>query len=103
MSSKLTQRLIGLFVLLVAVGMFIYNWHSALTRGVYWEKASIAFPFFAFLGIAIFLFPITKAECLAKHGTEQLSWSVMRVQQKILIVVGAIAGIVNWAFISGRI
>jgi hypothetical protein len=103
LSSKSKQRLVGLFILLVAVGMFIYNWHSALTEGVYWGKASIAFPFFAFLGIAIFLFPVTKEECLAQHGTEQLSWSVMPVPQKILILIGAIAGIINWAFITGRI
>lgn len=103
MSSKSKQRLIGLFVLLVAVGGLIFHWYIALTKGVFWEKASLAFPFFAFLGAAIFLFPMTKEECLAQHGSDQLSWAFMSVQQKILVIAGAIAGFVNWGLISGRI
>lgn len=103
MSSKSTQRLIGLFVLVVAASGLVYHWHVVLTKGVYWEKASLAFPFFAFLGIAILFFPMTKEECLAKHGSEQLTWSFMPLQQKILVIAGAIAGLVNWALISGRI
>lgn len=103
MSSKFKQRLIGLFVLLVSAGALVFHWHIALTKGLFWEKTSLAFPFFGFLGIAILLFPITKEECLAKHGSEQLTWSFMPVQQKILVLAGAVAGIVNWALISGRI
>lgn len=103
MSSKFKQRLIGLFVLIVAVGGLIFHWHIALTEGVYWEKTSLAFPFFAFLGAAILLFPMTKEECLAKHGSDQLSWSFMPLPQKALVIAGAIAGIVNWGLISGRL
>lgn len=103
MSAKTKQRLIGLLILVVATGMFTFNWYSALTKGVYWEKASIAFPFFAFLGLAIFLFPITKEECLEKYGSEQLGWENMRIEQKLIIITGVISGVLNWALISGRI
>ena len=99
----LKQKLIGLFLLAFGTGMVIFGWYHALVEGVYWKKASFLFPFFAFLGLSIFLYPITKEECLAKYGSEQLGWRHMPVVQKTLIIVGVIAGIVNWALISGYI
>lgn len=103
MSPKFKQRLIGLLMSIVATGMVPFNWYSALSKGLYWENASFLFPFFAFLGRAIFLFPITREDRLKKYGSEQLEWANMRIEQKIIIIAGAASGLLNWALISGRI
>ena len=78
-------------------------WHSVLTRGVYWPKASFIFPFFACLGLSVFLNPITKAECVENFGSKNLPWKHMPDVQKILIIVGVVLGAVQVGFFSGKL
>lgn len=103
MDSRLKARLIGFMMFAIGAGGTGYLWYSVLTKGVYWEKASFLFPFFAFLGISVILFPFSKEESLALYGTEQIPWKHIPVGQKVLVGLGVLAGIAQWAFFSGKI
>jgi hypothetical protein len=100
MDPKLKARLGGVFIFALGAGFVAYGWHTRLTQGTYMPKASFLFPIFAFLGMALMIFPITKAESLAKYGTAQMPWRHLPLGMKILVGVGFLAGILNWALIS---
>ncbi len=104
MASKPIQRLIGVLMILIGIGFVVYGWQKVLAEGVYWPKASFIFPALAFVGLAIFLYPMSKEECLERYGVEKpQSWSHFNGAQKSLIVLGFAAGALNWAFISGTL
>ena len=103
MSPTTKVKLIGLLILGVGVGGTAYNWYSVLSQGVYWQKASFVFPFFACLGLSLMLYPISKAESLAKYGSEQMPWKHMPFGQKTLILLGVVLGALQWALFSGHI
>lgn len=94
------QRLIGLLMMVICGAEIIHGWHYALTNAVYWPKVSVLMPVCAAIGLAMFLFPMSKEECFAKYGSEQLGWSHMRIELKVILVAGLIAGFANWAFIG---
>lgn len=103
MNSNTRARLIGLMIFVIGAGGTGYMWYSVLTEGVYWDKASFLFPFFTFLGLSLIIYPISKEESLAKYGSPQIPWKHIPIGQKILIALGVLAGIVQWAFFSGKI
>ena len=104
MNEKLKQRLGGVFLISLGIGFTIYEWREALTTGVYHPKVAFLCPAAAFLGLAVLLFPMTKAELLVKYGVERpsslahYSWG-----QKILFLLAIAAGALNWALISGTL
>jgi hypothetical protein len=102
MDSKLKARLGGLFIFALSMGFLVYAWHVRLTEATYMPKANFLFPVFLFLGLALMVYPITKAESLAKYGQEQMPWRHLPLGMKILVGVGFLAGALNWALISGR-
>lgn len=103
MSSTAKSRLIGLLIFAAGLGGTGYSWYSVLTRGVYWQKASFLFPFFACLGLSIVLYPMSKAESRSKYGTEQMPWKYIPFGQKALILLGVVLGALQWAVFSGRL
>ena len=103
MNPTVKTRLGGLFILALSAGFVVYGWHTRLTEGTYMPKASFLFPVFAFLGLALLIYPITKAESLAKYGTPQMPWKHLPLGMKILVGVGFLAGALNSALISGKL
>jgi hypothetical protein len=97
------MRILGIAASIASLCAVIYFWYVALNEGVYWPKASMIFPFTTFLFLSVAFDPITTEECVKKYGSEQLSWLHMPFRQKALIIGGVIAGILNWAFLSGKI
>jgi hypothetical protein len=75
-----------------------------MVYGMYRPKAAFIFPVFAFLGLALVLFPMSKEECLARYGVEKpQSWSHLLPMQKALLILGIAAGALNLASISGSL
>ena len=103
MSPNTKVRLIGLLMLVVGLGGAAYNWYSVLTQGLYWKKASFIFPFFACLGLSLILYPLSKAESLAKYGSEQIPWKHIPIGQKFLVLLGVALGALQWALFAGHI
>lgn len=103
MEPKLKAKLLGLLVLGIGVGGTAYNWYTIVTQGIYWKKASFLFPFFACLGLSMILYPLSKAESLAKYGSEQIPWEHIPKGQKLLILLGVVLGAFQWAVFSGLI
>lgn len=96
-------RLGGLLVMLIGVLGNAYNWHQVLNAGQFFAKASIIFPFFAFLGLSIIIYPMTKEERISKFGSDQIPLSGLPRGQKILAGTGLLIGIVQWLWLEGLI
>jgi hypothetical protein len=103
LDPKLKARLGGLLFFATGVGFTAYNWYTAFTQGTYMPKASFLFPVCASMGLSLMIYPITKAESLAKYGSEQMPLRHFPVGSKIIIVIGFLAGALNWALISGKL
>jgi hypothetical protein len=103
MNQIIKARLLGLLIVLIGLGGIIFNWYSVINRNQYLLKASFLFPIFVFLGISIIIYPTTKEINIAKYGTEQLPLKYYPRGQKILILIGLVGGVLNWALLSGTI
>mgnify|MGYP001128323328 CR=1 FL=1 len=55
--SRGRQRLGGAFIALLSGGFVAWNWHTALTRGYFYQKAALLFPAFLVIGVALILIP----------------------------------------------
>ncbi len=103
MSPNTKSRLLGLLIFAIGAGGTALNWYSVLVEGRYSEKASFLFPFFACLGLSMMIYPLSKAESLAKYGSEQIPWAHIPMGQKVLILLGVVFGALHWAFFSGHV
>jgi len=103
MSPNTKVRLIGLLLFSIGVGGAAYNWYSVLSNHLYWQKASFLFPLFACLGLSLVLYPMSKADSLAKYGSEQVPWKYIPAGQKLLILVGLMLGALQWALFAGHL
>jgi hypothetical protein len=91
------QRIAGLFLLLLGAGFVAWQWHTALTEGGFSPKAAAFFPMFAVLGLGMMLFPIDRAELMAKHGVEKpQSFKHLPPAWKFFLVLAIAAGAGNW-------
>ncbi len=66
MLARPKQRLAGLLIAFVSLGLIAWNWHLALARRVFWVKASMIFPAFLVLGVGMMLFPSYREERVAR-------------------------------------
>jgi ABC-type Fe3+-siderophore transport system permease subunit len=83
------QQLGGLLFALLGGGWTVWTWYTALCEGYYFEKASIVFPTFGVMGIAMIFFQGYKEERIARgeditglHGMELLTprwWAILVV------------------------
>ena len=97
------MRLIGLFIFALGIAGTAYNWYMVLVEGHYFQKASFLFPFIICFGLSLLIYPISKAESLAKYGSEQIPWRHIPAGQKALIFLGVVLGAVHWGLFSGRL
>lgn len=94
MASPLLQRVFGLFMLLVGVGMTARSWYTALTEGYFVRGAAALGPAFAILGLAMVAFPIDKQKLLEKYGVEKpQNLSQFPLVHKVMLVLAIILGI----------
>lgn len=87
--------------MLIGVAGNIYNWHLFRTAGRFFDKESILFPFFAFLGLSVMIYPLTKEERISRFGKDQIPFRGLPAGQKILVGTGLIIGIVQWLWLEG--
>jgi hypothetical protein len=99
--SKIGQRLVGLFVLVLGGGFTAWSWYTALTEGYYYRKAVALFPVLAIAGLGLLLFPIDGDRLRAEHGVETpQSLAHYPLAWKVLFVVALAAGLGNWLALS---
>lgn len=105
MTPRLKQRLGGLFIALLGAGGTALVWYTAVGRGEFFEKASMVFPAFLVLGVALIIFPGYREERIARG--EDISrlqgWQLLTPRWRWILVVGILVGLGNyflldWAF-----
>ncbi|HNF14896.1 MAG TPA: hypothetical protein PK453_14600 [Leptospiraceae bacterium] len=96
-------RLGGLLIMLIGILGNVYNWVQVMNAGQFFEKASILFPFFAFLGLSVIIYPMTKEERLSRFGSDQIPLRGLPRGQKILVGAGLLIGIIQWLWFESMI
>lgn len=93
-------RLIGLFMLLASIVGDGFVWRTALINGRHLELASLSYPALGFIGLSLLLYPISKAEARVRYGSDQIAWRQMPQGQKVLLVIGVVAGVLQLIVIN---
>lgn len=101
--SKIAQRLVGLFLLVLSGGFTAWTWYTALNEGYFDAKAAGIGPIVAVAGLALLLFPMDMAKFCAEHGVDKpTTWAHYPLAWKALFVVAVLAGVGNWLVLSQR-
>lgn len=101
--SKIGQRVVGLFLLLVGGGLTAWSWYTAVNDGNYYRKAAALLPVVAVAGLGMLLFPIDMERLRAEHGVDRPQKLAHYPRAwKVLFVVAILAGLGNWLAISQR-
>jgi hypothetical protein len=99
--SKLGQRLLGVFLLLLGGGCTVGCWYTALTEGYYYRNAVAFFPVFAVVGLGLLFCPIDMEQLRAEHGVDRpQQFAHYPIVWKVLFFVALAAGLGNWLAIS---
>ncbi|MBN9122950.1 MAG: hypothetical protein J0I06_28070 [Planctomycetes bacterium] len=99
--SKIGQRLVGVFLLILGGGFTAWSWYTALNEGYYYRKAVVLFPFFAAIGLGGLLFPIDMARVRAEYGVDRpQKLTHYPTAWKVLFAAGLVAGFGNWLALS---
>ena len=80
-------RILGLVIILVFLGLTVYNWHQLLQEGRYSLKLAAFGPVGVIGGLFILIFP-------------SMAGKPTTTKQKIIVLivfgVGMVAGLINW-------
>ncbi len=96
------QQLGGLVAALVGGALSVWTWYTAVYEGYYYDKASVIFPAFCILGLALVAFPGYREERLAR-GEDISALSGVRLITRrwwTILVVALAAGFANYALLS---
>jgi ABC-type Fe3+-siderophore transport system permease subunit len=99
------QQLGGLFIALLGGGYTIWIWHTAISEGYYYLKASLIFPAFCVVGLCLILFPGYKEERVARgEDISRMNGHELITARWWTILVGAIVvGIGNCLLLSSML
>ncbi len=98
MVARRKQQIGGLVIALLGAGLTAWSWHTAINEGYFYQKASMLFPAFFVLGVALVVFPGYKEERIAR-GEDVSSlqgWRLITRRWWVVIVAALVAGMVNY-------
>jgi hypothetical protein len=101
MVPRWKQQLFGLFMVVLGVGFTAWGWYTAIFKGYYSIRASIVFPCFFVLGLALIVFPGYREERIAR-GEDISGLSGMRLPTRrwvAILVLGLVVGFCNCALL----
>jgi hypothetical protein len=101
--SKTGQRWGGVLMMLIGAGGTYWQWQMALKEDSYFIYGAIA-PAFLVIGLMPLLYPMSREQWIAKQ--QKLLFDKIKdypFGQKVILVIAILAGLVNWAFISGTL
>jgi hypothetical protein len=90
--SPRTQRVIGLFLILVGIGLTASEWRSALTGGTTDMESAIVGPFSICMGVGAVVMPTSVREQIVKPSRTLPRWWACAL-------IGLAAGIANYALL----
>lgn len=99
-----TQRWGGALIAAGGAAFTAWGWHTLLTAGYYYPKASAIFPAFCVIGLGLVLFPGYREERLARgEDISELSGSrLLTPRWWAILVVALAAGFGNYALMATR-
>jgi ABC-type Fe3+-siderophore transport system permease subunit len=102
MISRKKQQFGGLFIALVAAGFTGWNWYTALNNGYFYRKASLIFPAFLIIGLALIIFPGYKEERIARGEDISKLQGIKLITPRwwAMLVAALAAGGLNYLLLS---
>jgi hypothetical protein len=102
MVSRRRQQLGGVLFAVLGAGFTAWSWCTATRKGYFYGKASMLFPAFFVLGLALVLFPGYKEERISRG--EDLSgmqgWQLITLRWWVVLAVAFGAGVGNYILLS---
>jgi hypothetical protein len=96
MQSIAAQRWTGLGLLLGGTAATAWQWLDGRATGSAALQGAFAFPFFAVLGLALLVAPVSRRALLERHGVDRpQSLAHYSALQKALVVLALLAGSAN--------
>ena len=98
------QQLFGLFMALLGGIFTAWGWYTALYKGYFYPKASMIFPCFCILGLALIFFPGYREERIAR-GEDLSGLSGLKLltgRWWAILLVALVAGFGNYILLSSR-
>jgi len=98
MALPLKQRLGGFLMFLLTLGGTVGIWYEAVHNGTLYEKASMLFPAFLVLSVAVMLFPTYKDERTARgEDISQLhGWKLFTPVWRWVLILSLLVGFANF-------
>jgi hypothetical protein len=88
------KRLIGLAMVVICIGVTIFDWTQESSSSKFDIFIGFLSPFFVCLGLSIFLYPNAK-----KYIPDNTPGSLL-LSQKVLLGAGVVSGIINWLLLN---
>jgi ABC-type Fe3+-siderophore transport system permease subunit len=104
MNRRGKQRFTGFVIALVSGGMLAYLWCTAHTEGYFFVKASLTFPAFLVLGIALMIFSGYRDERLARGEdiSKLKGWKLITPRWWAIVATALLASMVNYFLLATR-
>jgi hypothetical protein len=100
--TRRTQQLGGFVIALLGAALTCWIWYTALNEGYFYRKASMLFPAFFVLGMALVVFPGYKEERIARG--EDISglqaWRLITLRWWVVLLVALVAAVANCLLLS---
>jgi hypothetical protein len=96
--TRLKQSIGGFLISGFSAAMIWFTWNHAIENGEFSVKASILFPVFAVLGVAMMLFKFPKDERLARGEdiSSLAGWRILTTPWRIASVAAILAPLLNY-------
>jgi ABC-type Fe3+-siderophore transport system permease subunit len=102
MISRRKQQLGGLFIAVIGGVLTGWTWYTALYNGYFNRRASLIFPAFLVIGLALIIFPGYKEERIARgEDVSRLQGAKLITRRWWVILIAALAaGGLNYLLLS---
>lgn len=102
MVNRHRQQIGGFLIALLGASLTVWTWYKAPDEGYFYRKATVLFPAFFVLGVALVLFPSYKEERIARG--EDISgmqgWRLITPRWWAVLAVSLGAGVGNYILLS---
>ena len=102
MITRRKQQLGGFFIALMGAAFTVWTWYTALSQGYFYRRASLIFPAFLIIGLALAIVPGYKEERIARGEDISLLHGARLITRRWwgILIAALAAGGLNYLLLS---